>query len=58
MQVLADGLVEREIVESIRAEMRRTLRNPNSSPRSAMGQALAEVLLAHIPPRGSAEFVC
>ena len=51
MQLLADGLVEREIVESISAEtVRRTLKNPNSSPRSATGQALAEGVLVHPAP--------
>ena len=49
MQMLADGLVEREIVDSISPEtVRRTLKKTNSSPRFPTGQALAEGVLA--PP--------
>ena len=52
LQLLADQLVEREIVASISTEtVRRTLKKTNSSPRSATGQALAEGMLVH-PPQG------
>ena len=51
MQLLADGLVEREIVESISSEtVRRTLKKTDSSPGWKECWCL--------PPQGSAEFVC
>ena len=52
LQLLADRLVECEIVESISPEtVRQTLKKTNSSPRSATGQALAEGVLVHPAPR-------
>ena len=51
LRLLADRLVECEIVESIHPEtVRKTLKKPNSSPRSATGQALAERVLVHPAP--------
>ena len=48
LKLLADRLVECEIVESISTEtVRQTLKKTNSSPRSATGQALAERVLVH-----------
>ena len=48
LKLLADRLVECEIVESISPEtVRQTLKKTNSSPRSATGQALAERVLVH-----------
>ena len=48
LRLLADRLVECEIVESIHPEtVRKTLKKTNSSPRSATGQALAERVLVH-----------
>ena len=48
LQLLADRLVECEIVDSISTEtVRQTLKKTNSSPRSATGQALAERVLVH-----------
>ena len=48
LRLLADRLVECEIVESIHPEtVRQTLKKTNSSPRSATGQALAERVLVH-----------
>ena len=50
LKLLADRLVEREIVESISPEtVRQTLKKRT--------QALAERMLVH-PPQGTAEFVC
>ena len=58
LRLLADRLVEWEVVESISPEtVRQTLKETNSRPRSATGQALAERVLAD-PAEGSAEFVC
>ena len=52
LRMLADGLMEREIVDSISTEtVRRTLKKTNSSPRSATGQALAERVLVPAAPR-------
>ena len=46
-KLLADRLVECEVVESISPEtVRQTLKETNSRPRSATGQALAERVLA------------
>ena len=54
LRLLADRLVECEIVESIHPEtVRKTLKKTNSSPRSATGQALAERVLVH-PARKAA----
>ena len=51
LRLLADRLVECEIVESIHPEtVRKTLKKTNSSPRSATGQALAERVLVHPAP--------
>ena len=51
LQLLADRLVECEIVESISTEtVRQTLKKTNSSPRSATGQALAKGVLVHSAP--------
>ena len=48
LKLLADRLVECDIVESISTEtVRQTLKKTNSSPRSATGQALAEGMLVH-----------
>ncbi len=48
LKLLADRLVECEIVESISTEtVRQTLKKTNSRPRSATGQALAERVLVH-----------
>ena len=48
LQLLANGLVEREIVESISSEtVRQTLKKTNLSPRFPTGQALAERVLVH-----------
>ena len=48
LKLLADRLVECEIVESISPEtVRQTLKKTNSSPRSATGQALVERVLVH-----------
>ena len=48
LKLLADRLVECEIVESISTEtVRQTLKKTNSSPRSATGQALSERVLVH-----------
>ena len=52
LKLLADRLVECEIVESISTEtVRQTLKKTDSSPRSATGQALAEGVLVHSAPR-------
>ncbi len=57
LQLLADQLVECEIVDSISTEtVRQTLKKTNSSPRSATGQALAERMLVH--PAGEQCGVC
>ena len=51
MHLLADQLVEREMVDRINPEtVRRCLKKTGSSPRSATGQALAEGKLAHPAP--------
>ena len=48
LRLLADRLVEWEIVDSIHPEtVRKTLKKTNSNPRSATGQALAERMLVH-----------
>ena len=48
LRLLADRLVECEVVESISPEtVRQTLKETNSRPRSATGPALAERVLAH-----------
>ncbi len=57
LQLLADRLVECEIVESISTEtVRQTLKKTNSNPRSATGQALAERVLVH--PTAGKRGVC
>ena len=51
LQLLADGLVEREIVERISPDtVGRTLKKTSLSPRSATGQALAEGMLVYSAP--------
>ena len=48
LRLLADRLVEWEIVDSIHPEtVRKMLKKTNSNPRSATGQALAERMLVH-----------
>ncbi len=57
LKLLADQLVESEIVETISTEtVRQVLKKTNSSPRSATGQAVAEAELVH--PARSERGVC
>ena len=57
LKLLADQLVECEIVETISTEtVRQVLKKTNSSPRSATGQAVAEAELVH--PSRSERGVC
>ena len=57
LNLLADQLVESEIVETISTEtVRQVLKKTNSSPRSATGQAVAEAELVH--PARSERGVC
>ena len=57
LNLLADQLVESEIVETISTEtVRQVLKKTNSSPRSATGQAVAEAELVH--PSRSERGVC
>ena len=59
LKLLADRLVECEIVESISTEtVRQTLKKTNSSPRSATGQALAERVLVHPAARQRGLCLC
>ena len=57
LNLLADQLVESEIVETISTEtVRQVLKKTNSNPRSATGQAVAEAELVH--PARSERGVC
>ena len=57
LNLLADQLVESEIVETISTEtVRQVLKKTNSSPRSTTGQAVAEAELVH--PARSEHGVC